>query len=1441
MANSLTSVAQAATQFAVNSNANKDLSRTPNTKIITTIPSLADINITSSVDSLQNDTNFFEILPATTATFQTGGVNTTGTSTSLITVNEVQIAVNYRNAFKSGAPLTEYCNFFNMLQANLANVSAGSQSVPLDGILFWVKKYFALPNLTSFLNSKTSYLNVIRSVSTLNSIQLNSVLLQFKSDPSSLFYSFSDSIGLLANSKFHQLDSTAPIADISQQLYGVPIPFSANMENKVGNTSRNLMYNLSKGCTALMRHNLFNVAYTGAINLKNIPVDGTLAHGLNLINDSAFFVNFNKATASRASIVESVFSGLGGKLSSFVKFCNTIGNNSALNLRDVYAPIDGYDKDFTVKPTSTDLSISSEDQSILNNQLNEQLAFDQANNDILRNLYGPSANLQASPYLLDKTTILKGPEYIQTIGADGSITYTPSNGAIFGPNINQTHISESTGGGSGGIGNGVITGGSYYASPGVTQALSIIGTGETGFNENGINGATSNANNQRENNATIRKLMNANPSLSLAAAQAIGGDYGYFQNNSQNSDQLYNALIKNGFDDATASYYADALSNGGGKGNADTGQSYSVQDQAQATAYYMQYYFPKQYNLLNSLNPSDPNYQQNVESITATMGIWYGIPNGIASGGSNPSSRGVQILTGGTSSTAPNAPASSSEPLYDTNGNYVGPNSSVTPAAAPSTQTTPSSDTTSIYVQGNYVGYMQNGAFTLDTNTYFVDSEGLIHAKSYPNEIGTSIGVIGTETGTFKPVNAPTDQNNNIISTLTTTDQYGQIVGALIPVAGGPAAATAAQTAQTNPQTAETTPLQATAADEAGLYNGDGATQVVNNSPSKPNSVYVISAGTNDGTENFNTNPNYNGTGNNYYTVFNNIQTMIDNAPAGSTVVIYPPNPGNPAYQAVIDAANDRGVSIINTSGLSYTTDNGVPGGAHLATDASIKNVANQINAIAQGAPVTYLTDSRVTQLNDIGLVPGSAIIGFGQNNSGIGIQAKDGVSGASTRQLVQLQASKGGTSTPAPITSSQTSTQPTSQAQPTPTSGTPASLTKVYENPNQNTATVPSAPAASVTSSTAAAGAAASTATLSLTSSAIPGLTPSIAEAGLASNRPFSNRQRAVPLIFTIRVEDISGKSPVRISVDYLLKKVVLNNANTVKTNYVLNSNNVNAGTRPLSTGNQGQTAESLVQRIQQYVSRGLAAASATLKNDPVGVLSSLGIKPTDPIFGAVTNQITNIFKQQTLTSSSFNNLLGSLVNAASTRLPGNLAVDFSASTAVYDTLAGQVGAGILPSSSQIGEAILSTLNPFNYIDINGGKPLEIPSISLGSIGNILTLTQNFVTTGGYTSPSSIIDFISAIKDQICTFAVPVIDTINKLKLLLTNKTKPIDIPKLLSNYLHDLGTRIANFFTTDNIYKTIVKPLEDAIAQYFVNLYKKLFVCDQNTKSNKSGKKTP
>ena len=69
MANSLTSVAQAATQFAVNSNANKDLSRTPNTKIITTIPSLADINITSSVDSLQNDTNFFEILPATTATF----------------------------------------------------------------------------------------------------------------------------------------------------------------------------------------------------------------------------------------------------------------------------------------------------------------------------------------------------------------------------------------------------------------------------------------------------------------------------------------------------------------------------------------------------------------------------------------------------------------------------------------------------------------------------------------------------------------------------------------------------------------------------------------------------------------------------------------------------------------------------------------------------------------------------------------------------------------------------------------------------------------------------------------------------------------------------------------------------------------------------------------------------------------------------------------------------------------------------------------------------------------------------------------------------------------------------------------------------------------------------------------------------------------------------
>ena len=215
---------------------------------------------------------------------------------------------------------------------------------------------------------------------------------------------------MLANSKYHQLDSTQPIFDIAQQSYGVPIPFSANMENKVGPVARNLMFNLSKGCTALYRRNLMGIAYYNAVNVDNFEVSSQVAHSLNLVNDIAFFVEFHKAAQDRMQKVKDTLPAFGGKLFQFVQYISNIGNRCGFNLRDVYHPL-STDRDFTASPGSTDLAVGSLNQAVIDQQISEFINYENADAASLQNLYSQTANLQISPYILDKQLIAQGSTY----------------------------------------------------------------------------------------------------------------------------------------------------------------------------------------------------------------------------------------------------------------------------------------------------------------------------------------------------------------------------------------------------------------------------------------------------------------------------------------------------------------------------------------------------------------------------------------------------------------------------------------------------------------------------------------------------------------------------------------------------------------------------------------------------------------------------------------------------------------------------------------------------------------------------------------------------------------------------------------------------------------------------------------------------------------------
>lgn len=377
------------------------LSRVPNDNVITTVPDLADINITSALSRIEDSTTFFDVLP------------TDNNPSGIISKDEVAAAIEYRNSFKSGSPLTAYTKFYQTVENNYFSKPADINSTggfSNDTILFWVRKFFALPELTKFLNATYAFTNKLKSVSQLNQLHLNLILAKYQINTNSFFRCYSDSIGMLANSKYHQLNSTQPIFDITQQSYGTPIPFSANMENKIGPVARNLMFNLSKGCTALYRRNLMGIAYYNAVNVDNFEVSSQSAHSLNLVNDIAFFVQFHKKAEERMRRVQDSFPAFGGKLFQFVQYISNLGNRCALNLRDVYHPI-ATDRDFTATPGSTDLAVDNINNDIINSQINEYIQYENNDAATLQSLYGETADLQTSSYIIDRQLVARGSEY----------------------------------------------------------------------------------------------------------------------------------------------------------------------------------------------------------------------------------------------------------------------------------------------------------------------------------------------------------------------------------------------------------------------------------------------------------------------------------------------------------------------------------------------------------------------------------------------------------------------------------------------------------------------------------------------------------------------------------------------------------------------------------------------------------------------------------------------------------------------------------------------------------------------------------------------------------------------------------------------------------------------------------------------------------------------
>jgi len=353
---------------------------------ITSAPGLADANISTSFQILSTGTNYLQTILQPSQ----------GDNVSNV---EVQAAIAYRDSFRRGDIVTALSNFYTYAAKNFF----ADDNFSFDSIVYWYQKIkFAnkelisvsspdstfydkiLPNLNPAVSkiitsgfgsgynlqqsifrsgigaSIGSLLGKVQNIGNAAQAALGSIpgvgsALQNLSLPSSLsdagipnqsfLDNVSDSIGSLTNSKYLQLDSTLPIFDVTQEYYGVPIPYSTSTDSKISNNTRNIAYNLSKGATALMRRNLINIAYTQPAVQQNMASDATVAHGLNLINDLPTYVQLNKAVPVLVQSLQNSFKL--ERVFLFIRYLSNIGNKLSINLRDIF-PVESGDKDFTV-------------------------------------------------------------------------------------------------------------------------------------------------------------------------------------------------------------------------------------------------------------------------------------------------------------------------------------------------------------------------------------------------------------------------------------------------------------------------------------------------------------------------------------------------------------------------------------------------------------------------------------------------------------------------------------------------------------------------------------------------------------------------------------------------------------------------------------------------------------------------------------------------------------------------------------------------------------------------------------------------------------------------------------------------------------------------------------------------------------------------------------
>lgn len=321
-------------------------------------------------------------------------------------------------------------------------------------------------------------------------------------------------------------------------------------------------------------------------------------------------------------------------------------------------------------------------------------------------------------------------------------------------------------------------------------------------------------------------------------------------------------------------------------------------------------------------------------------------------------------------------------------------------------------------------------------------------------------------------------------------------------------------------------------------------------------------------------------------------------------------------------------------------------------------------------------------------------------------------------------------------------------------------------------------------------------------------------------SQGAYSNKQFVAPMKFSLNVE---GTSMI---VDYLGKRIITDNNVPYRQIVSLSAvplvfktindpslNNMDRLVKPtpiqsaaakmINTGTSAVT-QSLGNRISQIPTT-VQSALTQVRSLASGNIISNGI-------GQISNFVPT-----------------SQINQALAKIPG---LDVATNAL-----------GTLPGTADLTKALQNPVGAATSL-VQGafdGSSLNIqaglPSVSLGSLGDVFSLASNLASSGPPTSLTGLISLEQSIKSIVCNFTLPIINIPPYDAILKFKFPKPSDIVKQVKKQLDDL---ISNVINQLDVVKLLKNLLPDP-HQIYEAIIKEITTCDKkpNNKNNaKNGK---